>query len=206
VISGSGAPAAAAMPRIVRSTAAWTCWRISGSSVRTVPASSTDSGITLLVLPPWIEPGDHRLARGVDLAAHDRLERDDHLRGDDDRVLGLVRIGAVTALPDHAHAELVDIPRGVARAVGDLSVGDGRMVVDAEDRLGLAVAGEEAGLGRGAPAPISSAGSMTKRTEPGSVARSARGRAVPGNGRVDVVAAGGDTTSRPRMVSRAVEA
>ena len=79
---------------------------------------------------------DHRRLHRRDVAAHDRLERADHLRRRHHRVDREVRHRAVGAAAAHRHLEHVEGRHHGARADGEATGVQPRPVVEAEHRVG----------------------------------------------------------------------
>ena len=80
---------------------------------------------------------DYRRIERVILAADQSLQRDDDPRGEHDRVLGRVRIGAVAAEALHQNIDAVDVRQRVAGSDPDRAGGQRRRIVECEYVIGL---------------------------------------------------------------------
>ena len=76
---------------------------------------------------------DDNLIVRIGLAARDCLPGVDDFRGEHDRILGLVRIGAMTAHSFHTHVDRIDVRVAITFRDADLAGGNLGVVVKAED-------------------------------------------------------------------------
>ena len=82
--------------------------RACSERLRTVASNTASSGMMLSLVPPdELADGDDHRVEHVEAAGDHGLQGDDDLAGHRDRVLGAVRLRAVPALADDAHAQLV---------------------------------------------------------------------------------------------------
>ena len=126
------------------------------------------------------------------LARDQRLQRRDDAGGGDDGVLGILRIGAVAADAGDLDVDAVDIRHHIARADTECARGERRIVVQADDMVGLREAREQAVLDhaeRTEPDLFGGLGDHHQRAFPAGLVGDKIARGSDPDGHVDVVAA-----------------
>ena len=134
-VTSTVVPLASARPRPIWRSRSSTCAAAGQLRVRTVPLSSTVSGMTFGLAPPWITPNVTTAGlAGVDRARDELVDADDELDGHGDRVGRLVRPRGVAAHAPDRHLQVLAEGRHHAGPLRDLADGQVGVDVKRDDR------------------------------------------------------------------------